>query len=180
MSEVKTPWKDSLGDLPFTLEYFQGSMSEGVERQVAERPHFIALDFMGRTTTYREMQRHIEECARSLRTLGIRPGDVVTIAMPNCPQIVYMFYAVNMIGAIASMVHPLSSEKELEFYVNETNSILVVTLDQFYYKFEAIRKNTGVVNIVVASISDELSCSPAWATTLPKAASSARSRRTLL
>ena len=157
MSEVKTPWKDSLGDLPFTLEYFQGSMSEGVERQVAERPHFIALDFMGRTTTYREMQRHIEECARSLRTLGIRPGDVVTIAMPNCPQIVYMFYAVNMIGAIASMVHPLSSEKELEFYVNETNSILVVTLDQFYYKFEAIRKNTGVVNIVVASISDELS-----------------------
>ena len=114
MGAVKTPWKDSLGDLPFTLEYFQGSMSEGVERQVAERPHFIALDFMGRTTTYREMQRHIEECARSRRTLGIRPGDVVTIAMPNCPQIVYMFYAVNMIGAIASMVHPLSSEKELE------------------------------------------------------------------
>ena len=157
MGAVKTPWKDSLGDLPFTLEYFQGSMSEGVERQAAERPHFIALDFMGRTTTYREMQRHIEECARSLRTLGIRPGDVVTIAMPNCPQIVYMFYAVNMIGAIASMVHPLSSEKELEFYVNETKSVLVVTLDQFYYKFEAIRKNTPVINIVVASISDELS-----------------------
>ena len=157
MPTVKTPWKDSLGDLPFTLEYFQGSMSEGVELQAAERPHFIALDFMGRTTTYREMQRHIEECARSLRTLGIRPGDVVTIAMPNCPQIVYMFYAVNMIGAIASMVHPLSSEKELEFFVNETNSVLVVTLDQFYYKFEAVRKNTNVVNIVVASISDELS-----------------------
>ena len=157
MSTVKTPWKDSLGDLPFTLEYFQGSMSEGVEKQAAERPHFIALDFMGRTTTYKEMQRHIEECARSLRTLGIRPGDVVTIAMPNCPQIVYMFYAVNMLGAIASMVHPLSSEKELEFYVNETDSVLIVTLDQFYYKFEAVRKNTNVVNIVVASISDELS-----------------------
>ena len=159
MSEitVKAPWKKSLGDLPFHLEYFQGSMSEGVERQAKERPGFIALDFMGRTTTYKEMQRHIEECARSLRTLGVRPGDVVTIAMPNCPQIVYAFYAVNMIGAIASMVHPLSSEKEMEFYINETGSILVITLDQFYYKFEAIRKNTEVVNIVLASISDEFS-----------------------
>ena len=105
MSTVKTPWKDSLGDLPFTLEYFQGAMWEGVEQQAKERPHSIALDFMGRTVTYREMQRHIEECARSLRTIGVRPGDYVTIAMPNCPQIVYILYAVNMVGAIACMVH---------------------------------------------------------------------------
>ncbi len=154
---VKTPWKDSLGDLPFTLEYFQGAMWEGVEQKAKEYPHVVALDFMGRTVSYREMQKHIEECARSLRTVGVRPGDYVTIAMPNCPQIVYMFYAVNMIGAIACMVHPLSSEKELEFYVNETKSVMVVTLDAFYYKFEAVRKNTSVINIVVASISDELS-----------------------
>ena len=156
MSQVKTPWKDSLGDLPFTMEYFQGSMWEGVEQMVKEHPHIVALDFMGKKVTYREMYRHIEECARSLRTLGVRPGDTVTIAMPNCPQIVYIFYAVNMIGGIASMVHPLSSEKELEFYINETKSVMVVTLDQFYDKIEAIRDNTSIVNIVVASIKDEL------------------------
>ena len=85
---VKTPWKDSLGDLPFTLEYFQGSMWEGVELQAKERPHYTALDFMGKTISYREMQKNIEACARSLRTIGVRPGDYVTIAMPNCPQIV--------------------------------------------------------------------------------------------
>ncbi|MBR5731182.1 MAG: AMP-binding protein [Firmicutes bacterium] len=157
MSTVKTPWKDSLGDLPFTLEYFQGAMWEGVEKQAKERPHSVALDFMGKTVTYREMQKNIEMCARSLRTLGIRRGDFVTIAMPNCPQIVYMFYAVNMLGAVACMVHPLSSEKELEYYINETGSELVVTLDQFYNKIEAIRHNTKIVNIVVARIKDELS-----------------------
>ena len=156
MSTVKTPWKESLGDLPFTLEYFQGSMWEGVELQAKERPHYTALDFMGKTVSYREMQRHIEECARSLRTIGVRPGDYVTIAMPNCPQIVYILYAVNMVGAIACMVHPLSSEKEMEFYINETKSVLVVTLDQFYDKIEAIRHNTSIINIVVASIKDEL------------------------
>ena len=154
---AKTPWKDHLGDIPFTLEYFQGAMWEGVEIQAKERPNAVAMDFMGKAITYRELQKNIEACARSLRTIGIRPGDSVTIAMPNCPQGIYMFYAVNMVGAIAGMVHPLSSEKELEFYINETDSVLVVTLDQFYHKIEAIRQNTGLINVVIARIKDELS-----------------------
>ena len=154
---AKTPWKDHLGDIPFTLEYFQGAMWEGVEIQAKERPNAVAMDFMGKAITYRELQKNIEACARSLRTIGIRPGDSVTIAMPNCPQGIYMFYAVNMVGGIASMVHPLSSEKELEFYINETDSVLVVTLDQFYHKIEAIRQNTGLINVVIARIKDELS-----------------------
>ncbi|MBQ9825945.1 MAG: AMP-binding protein [Firmicutes bacterium] len=154
---AKTPWKDHLGDIPFTLEYFQGAMWEGVEIQAKERPNAVAMDFMGKAITYRELQKNIEACARSLRTIGIRPGDSVTIAMPNCPQGIYMFYAVNMVGGIASMVHPLSSEKELEFYINETDSVLVVTLDQFYHKIEAIRQNTGLINVVIARIRDELS-----------------------
>ncbi len=154
---AKTPWKDHLGDIPFTLEYFQGAMWEGVEIQAKERPNAVAMDFMGKPITYRELQKNIESCARSLRTIGIRPGDSVTIAMPNCPQGIYMFYAVNMVGGIASMVHPLSSEKELEFYINETDSVLVVTLDQFYHKIEAIRQNTGLINVVIARIRDELS-----------------------
>ena len=154
---AKTPWKDHLGDLPFSLEYFQGSMWEAVEKTAKTYPNNIAFDFMGKSTTYRELQKNIESCARSLRTIGVRPGDSVTIAMPNCPQGLYMFYAVNMVGAIASMVHPLSSEKELEFYINESESVLVVTLDQFYHKIEAIRRNTKLINVVIARIRDELS-----------------------
>ena len=154
---AKTPWKDHLGDIPFTLEYFQGAMWEGLEKQAKERPNAIAFDFMGKSTTYRELYKNVEACAKSLRTVGIRKGDSVTIAMPNCPQGIYMFYAVNMVGAIASMVHPLSSEKELEFYINETKSVLVVTLDQFYHKIEAIRQNTDLINVVIARIKDELS-----------------------
>lgn len=154
---AKAPWKDYMGGVPFTLEYFKGSMVEAIEKNALEIPNYIAFDFMGRGTTYKELYRNIVACAKSLRTIGIRPGDKVTIAMPNCPQAIYMFYAVNMIGAIANMVHPLSSEKELEFYINESESVLVVTLDQFYHKIEAVRQNTQLVNVVIASIKDELS-----------------------
>ena len=154
---AKRPWLSSMGEVPATLDYFQGSMVEMLENVAKKHPNYIAFDFMGKSTTYKDMVANIEKCARSLRTIGVRENDRVTIAMPNCPQAIYVFYAVNMIGAVANMVHPLSSEKELEFYINESESVTVVTLDQFYHKFEAIRENTCVVNIVIARIRDALS-----------------------
>lgn len=154
---AKAPWKDHLGEVPFSLDYFQGSMYDAVANMANEYPKSVAFYFMGRSTTYKEMVDNIDKCARSLRTIGVREGDKVTIAMPNCPQAIYMLYAINRVGAVANMVHPLSSEKELEFYINESKSVTVVTLDQFYNKFEAIRDNTCVVNLIIASIKDALS-----------------------
>ena len=164
MSEitVKTPWKKNLGDVPFTMEYFDGSMYEMVEEIGKKYPNYVAFDFMGRSTTYRELLKNVEQCAKSLSMLGIRENDKVTIAMPNCPQAIYMFYAINLIGAVSNMVHPLSSEKELEFYINESESMTVVTLDQFYHKLEAIRANTCAKNIIIARIRDALSQPLRW------------------
>ncbi|MCF0229634.1 MAG: AMP-binding protein, partial [Parasporobacterium sp.] len=154
---VKTPWKNHLGDLPFHLDYFDGSLYDAVKAAAEKYPNNIAFDFMGKSTTYKTMISEIQKCARSFKTLGVREGDRVTIALPNCPQAIYSFYGLNCIGAIANMVHPLSAEKELEFYINASKSVTVVTLDQFYNKIEAIRQNTCLVNVVIASIKDALS-----------------------
>lgn len=154
---VRTPWYKSVGQIPTHLNYFEGSMFEAVEAIAKKYPDNIAINFMGRSTTYKRLVAEIERCARSLKTLGVRAGDRVTIAMPNCPQAIFLFYAVNLVGGIANMIHPLSSEKEIEFYLNESASITVVTLDQFYAKIEAVRRNTPVVNVVIARIRDELS-----------------------
>lgn len=154
---VKTPWKDYLGDVPMHLDYFEGSMFEAVEAVAKQYPNYIAFNFMGKATTYRTMVREIENCAKALKTIGVREGDKVTIAMPNCPQAIYMFYAVNLVGGIANMIHPLSAEKEIEFYLNESESVTAITLDQFYHKFERIRENTKVINIIIASVKDALS-----------------------
>ena len=154
---VKTPWKDYMGDVPMNLDYFEGSMYDAVEAIAKKYPNNIAFDFMGKSTTYAELIEQINLCAKSLKTLGVLPGDKLTIAMPNCPQAIYMFYAVNRIGAIASMIHPLSAEKEIEFYLNDSGSVAAITLDQFYFKFEAIRNNTGIRNLIITSIADALS-----------------------
>ena len=159
MSEItaRTPWKDYVGEVPMHLDYFDGSMFEAVAKIADQYPNNIAFDFMGKSTTYREMVKEIERCTKALKTIGVREGDKVTIAMPNCPQAIYMFYAVNLVGGIANMIHPLSAEKEIEFYLNESESVTAITLDQFYHKFEHIRQNTKVVNIIIASVKDALS-----------------------
>ena len=154
---AKAPWKEHLGDVPFTLDYFQGSMFEAVANIAEKYPDNVAFDFYGKATTYKELIREIETCAKALQTIGVREGDRVTIALPNCPQAIQVFYAVNLVGGICNMIHPLSAEKEIEFYLNESRSVTAITLDQFYGKFENIRKNTGVTNIVIASVKDELS-----------------------
>ena len=156
-SHVKAPWLNVYGVVPPHLDYPDCTMYEAVERCAETYPNHTAYVFMGRKTTYRAMAAEIDLCARALKATGVRPGDRITMAMPNCPQAVIMFYAINLVGATANMIHPLSSEKEIEFYLKESGSIFAVTLDQFYHKFEAIRQNVTLDNIILASIPDALS-----------------------
>ena len=154
---VKTPWMPFMNGIPAQLDYFEGSMCEAVENIAEKYPNVIAYDFMGRHTNYRRCVEEIHACARALRAAGVKENDRVTIAMPNAPQAVSMFYAVNMVGAIANMIHPLSAEGEIEFYLNDSKSVAALTLDQFYGKFANIRKNTPALKtLIVASIKDAL------------------------
>ena len=157
MITAKTPWKDCMGDVPMHLDYFEGTMCQAIEKMAETYPNQVAFDFMGKSTTYQELVENIHACAKSLKAMGIRENDKITIAMPNCPQSIYFFYAINMVGGICNMIHPLSAEKEIEFYLNESQSVMAITLDQFYGKFARIRSNTSIGNLVIASIKDALS-----------------------
>ena len=157
MITAKAPWADFLGEVPLHLDYFEGTMCQAIEATAKKYPENIAFDFMGKSTTYREFVKNIHICAKSLKALGVKENDKVTIAMPNCPQSIYLFYAINAIGGICNMIHPLSAEKEIEFYLNESDSVLAITLDQFYSKFANIRANTKIQNLIIASIKDALS-----------------------
>ena len=155
---AKMPWAPNVGDVPLHLEYPNETMYQRLKEIAEKYPNNTAFIFMGKKTTYKEMMVNIDRCARSLRVMGVREDDRVTIALPNCPQGIYMFYAVNRVGAIANMIHPLSAEKEIEHYLNFSKSVTVITLDQFYNKFEAVRQNCPTVyNIIIASVKDELS-----------------------
>lgn len=153
MTEISAPWLKFFGQVPPRLEYFQGAMWEGVFAAAEKDPYGIAYEFMGKKTTYGQMRRRVLRCARGLKALGVNKGDRVTVCLPNCPQAVEMFYAVNLIGAVSNMVHPLSGEKEIEFFLKEGESRVAVTLDGFYGKFAAIGENVKLDALIVTSVS---------------------------
>ena len=127
-----------------------------VERTAEAHPDMDAYIFFGRRTSYSRMMAKIHRIARSLKAMGVSKGDRVTIALPNCPQAVCMFYAVNMIGAVSNMVHPLSAEKEIQYYLEQSGSKVAVTLDQFYGKFRNVREDVNLETLIITSIKDEV------------------------
>lgn len=154
---VKYPWINSKDpEVPFTLEYSARTISGRVEEIVRRYPDYKAYEFMGKETTYTEMWAKINACARSLKAIGVRENDRVMICMPNCPQAVNMFYAINMVGAVAVMVHPLSAESEIAFYLRDSGAVAAITLDQFYPKFEKIMGMVDLQALIITSVADEL------------------------
>ncbi len=153
---IKAPWLAHYGEVPHTLEYPDISMIALVREAAEKYPNGIAFSFMGKHTPYPVFLQMVDDCARSLAALGIREGSRVMICMPNVPQAVACFYAVNVLGAVAVMVHPLSSEGELDFYVRTSGVKAIITLDQFYGKFEAIGNNLDLPTLVIAKVQDAL------------------------
>ena len=157
-AKVKTPWYPYTCGIPTTLVYRTCSMAEAIEQIARQYPKYIAYEFMGSKTTYTQFAEQVRLCARALRRLGIRPGERVTVCMPNAPQAVIIFYAINRIGAVANMIHPLSAEQETLFYLNDSASVAAITLDQFYGKFASIRaKAPALRHLIIASVREALS-----------------------
>lgn len=157
MDKVKAPWLNNYGDVPHTLEYKQGSLWDAVNDIAEKYPDNVAYVFMGKSTTYSKFAADVDTCAKALASIGIKEGDRVTVCMPNCPQGIVAFYAINVIGAIANMIHPLSAEKEISFYLNDSKSVAAITLDQFYGKFEAIKDEVSIRHLIIADVKDALS-----------------------
>lgn len=156
-NKKETPWTKFYPEgVNQNLKYSESSMVGYLLEAVARYPESIAYDFYGFTCTYRDLYEKIRECAKSLKTLGIEKGDRVTICMPNTPSAVIMFYAINMVGGIASMVHPLSAENEIEEYLNNSESKILFVLDLCYSKVRNIIDTTKVKKVIITSVSDDL------------------------
>ncbi len=156
MDKRACPWEAFYGAVPAKLSYPDKTMYEMIAESAKNYPGYTAYDFMGKGADYKTMLSEIHAVAKSFCALGIRPGDKVTLCMPNTPQTVVCFYALNLIGAVSNMIHPLSSEGEIAFYLKDSESVAAITLDQFYGKFEAVRREVDLKHLIITSIADAL------------------------
>ncbi len=152
------PWSQYYQDEGYSthVDYPDYSMVDQVIRTAEAYPDNVAYSYFGHRVTYRNFIRKIEKAAKALKNYGVKEGDKVTICMPNTPEGITMVYAVNMVGAICNMVHPLSSEKELEYYITNTNSKYVLVIDAVFDKIYRLRDTAKLERIIVVRPSDGL------------------------
>ena len=156
LDNVATPWLENYGGVAPNLDYSENTMSEAVLETAAKEKDFPALTFMGKATSFTRLAAELDRVGRAFYALGVRPGTRVLVCLPNVPQAVFCLYGLNRIGAIPTMVHPLSAVSELAFYMKEADCHMAVTLDQFYGKFLEVKKQRPIDKLIVCRVSDEL------------------------
>ena len=112
--EPPRPWIASYAEgVPEDLEPVTGSLVDIVQASARDYPDAPALQFFGRTTSYRELNYAIDRAAAGLRKHGVGAGDPVAIVLPNCPQHIIAFYAILRLGAVVIEHNPLYTPREL-------------------------------------------------------------------
>lgn len=114
----------------------------------------VALRYYGKKISYSKLKEKIEDYSKRLIKLGVKKGEIVTLALPTCPETVYFFYALNKIGAVANFIHPLSNPKEFKHLINEVNTRILIAYDGALNNINEIIKETNVQKI--------LTCSPSY------------------
>lgn len=121
------------------LEYPDCSLYKFVSERAKAYPKSCALQYFSRKISYEKLIETADEYAELLSETGVKKGDNVSIILPNIPQAVFIFYAVNKLGAAANMIHPLSSRPEIEYYISLSRSRVIIALDSAAEKLSEIK-----------------------------------------
>lgn len=131
-----------------TLDYEKLTISQALSRSAKNFPNHIALNYMGKKITYRELDGLVNRFARALSDLGVEPGDKVAVCLPNIPQVIITNLAVLRIGAVAVQNNPLYTERELAYQLNDSGSKIVITLTLLIPRMQTLKSKTRIEKII--------------------------------
>ncbi|MDG5500558.1 AMP-binding protein [Marinobacter sp. BGYM27] len=107
-----------------------GDMFDRTAERFPDNDALIALHQNIRWT-YREFQQKVNQCARALLAIGVKPGDRVGIWSPNRYEWTVTQFATAKAGAILVNINPAYGIHELEYALNLAGTRFVVTADSF-------------------------------------------------
>ncbi len=153
-------------------------MTAALDRAAAAHPARVALDFMGAVTTYGTLARRVAQAAEALREIGVRAGDRVAIALPNCATHVVAFYAVLRLGAVVVEHNPTYSAEEFAHQLSDSGATTAIVWEKAATAVLAARPRTQLRTVVVVDLTRDLPAAKRAALHLPVPA--ARSVRTAM
>ncbi|MCT9820284.1 long-chain-fatty-acid--CoA ligase [Microbacterium sp. W1N] len=162
------PWIASYADgVPADLEPVTGSLWDIVLASARDYPDAPALQFFGRTTSYRELQDAVERAAAGLAALGVGAGDRVAIVLPNCPQHIVAFYAILRLGAVAVEHNPLYTPRELRKQFEDHGAKTAIVWSKVVRTVQEFPADLTVPNLISVDITTAMPVSMRMALRLP-------------
>ena len=154
--KIPAPWKKYYTDDELNIKIKNISLYKQVVESSIKYPNYTAYEYFGKKVKYKKFIRQIDKCSYALKKYNVNKGDIITICLPNVPEALILFYALNKIGAIANMVHPLSAEEEIKLSLNSTRSKYLFAIDMCYSKINNIIDGTKVKKVVYIKANDSL------------------------
>jgi long-chain acyl-CoA synthetase len=148
------PWLKFYGSTPHSLSYPARSLYGALHSAAADVPEVTALVFLGRRMSHAELDAGICRMSRGLAAAGMRSGERVLVCLPNIPQSVIVFYALNRLGAIPAMIHPLSAPPEILAYAIQASCTWAVTVDAFFPRFAEVMDKSPIKRTLLCRLDD--------------------------
>ncbi|MDO5034374.1 MAG: AMP-binding protein [Actinomycetaceae bacterium] len=122
--------------VPYEIAEPDTSLYKVLEESAKFYPSRPAIDYFGQKITYGDLKSAVDRAAQVLRLAGVRKGDAVSVALPNCPQHVVVFYALMRLGAIAAEHNPLAPKSEIEQQIKRHKGKVAIVWEKSIEKFD--------------------------------------------
>ena len=153
---IDKPWLKYYSEEAINAPLPECTIYEYLMENNRDYPEDVAIQYLGRKIKYGELFRQIDRTAAAFSALGVKPGEIVTVALPSIPEALYVVYALNKIGAVSNMIHPLAGEQEILNYLNEVQSEVAVLFDGTYNIIKDSIGKTEVKRAVVVTAGESL------------------------
>lgn len=132
------------------------NLCELFDNAVCEYAQRVAISYAGLDMTFEKLGVVVERMAAKLQKHGLKPGDRVSIMLPNLPQMVLALFAVVKAGGVFVMVNPAYMGRELSFQLNDAGVDMMICLDSFWPKISALRNELPVKKYFITGPADWL------------------------
>lgn len=150
-ASIDMPWLKEYSDKDKEISFPKMSMKEYLYKCNKNNENLVAINYFGRKITYKELFQKIEETKKSLKNMGIKNNDVVSIASPFLPEVVYSIYAINALGGVVNLVDPRVPSSKLINYFKGSNTKFLIMYDGIYGKVKEIEKDYDIEKSVLIS-----------------------------
>jgi long-chain acyl-CoA synthetase len=140
--------------VPESIRYPKIPLYQLLEITCVKYDENVATIFFDQKLTYGDLREQVRRLANALKGMGVKKGDRVALMLPNCPQFIISYYGVLEAGGVVVNVSPLHVERELKFEFNDSGSEILIYLDLFDARIQAVKDASPLKRLIVTSITD--------------------------